>query len=106
MAAIAEHRSFLADIQARQAARRAAADSSLDWQPQPMLNAFGNGGQNAQAGPSGTSKGVDYISKLNVANYIPEEESVRNDYAAWYGASGQWGSNFVLGAEERQVCEE
>lgn len=101
MTAIAAHRSFLADIQARQSARRAAIDPSYSWTTQPNLN-HGN----AVAGPSGTWKGVDYISKANVANYIPEEESVRNDYAAWYGASGEWGSNFVLGADEGQVCEE
>lgn len=101
MTAIASHQSFLAETQKRQAARRAVIDLAYAWQSLPILNSG-----NAHAGPSGTSKAVDYISKVNVANYVPEEESVRNDYAAWYGASGQWGSNFVLGADEGQICEE
>lgn len=51
---------------------------------------------NAEAGPS----------KLKVVNYVSEEETVRNDYPAWYGVSGRWGSEYVHGAAAPEICEE
>jgi hypothetical protein len=40
------------------------------------------------------------------ANYVPEEETVRNDYCARYGQGGEWPQNWVLGAEPERRFEE
>ncbi|KAI0030836.1 MT-A70-domain-containing protein, partial [Vararia minispora EC-137] len=39
-------------------------------------------------------------------NYIPEEETVRNDYSQHYVDAGDWPQNFVLGAEPARRFEE
>jgi mRNA m6A methyltransferase non-catalytic subunit len=40
------------------------------------------------------------------ANYVPEEETVRNDYCARYGQGGEYPQNWVLGAEPEHRFEE
>lgn len=40
------------------------------------------------------------------ANYIPEEETIRNDYSQRYVDSGEWPQNWVLGAEPEHRFEE
>jgi hypothetical protein len=40
------------------------------------------------------------------ANYVPEEETVRNDYCAHFGQSGEWPQNFVAGSEPSRRFEE
>lgn len=98
MAALSAHRSFLSDILARQAERRSVIDPSYAFPTAPEVS---------ESGPSRrppTTTGTN--TKLNVANYITAEETVRNDYCEWYGASGEWGSNYILGAEPDQICEE
>jgi hypothetical protein len=98
MAALTEHRAFLHDVLARQVQRRALVDP---------VHAFPTAPEVSEAGPSRSrlpSAGTN--SKLNVANYVLAEETVRNDYCEWYGASGEWGSNYVLGAESEQINEE
>lgn len=39
-------------------------------------------------------------------NYVPEEETIRNDYSQRYVDSGEWPQNWVLGAESDQRFEE
>lgn len=39
-------------------------------------------------------------------NYIPEEETIRNDYSQQYVDSGEWPQNWVLGAELEKRFEE
>ncbi|KAF9264563.1 MT-A70-domain-containing protein [Marasmius fiardii PR-910] len=39
-------------------------------------------------------------------NYVPEEETIRNDYSQHYVDSGEWPQNFVLGAEIERRFEE
>jgi len=39
-------------------------------------------------------------------NYIPEEETIRNDYSQQYVDSGEWPQNWVLGAELERRFEE
>lgn len=39
-------------------------------------------------------------------NYVPEEETIRNDYSQHYVDSGEWPQNFVLGAEPERRFEE
>lgn len=33
------------------------------------------------------------------ANYVPEEETIRNDYSQHYVDSGEWPQNWIVGAE-------
>lgn len=40
------------------------------------------------------------------ANYIPEEETIRNDYSQRYVDAGEWPQNWVLGAEPEHRFEE
>ncbi|KIK56151.1 hypothetical protein GYMLUDRAFT_174639 [Collybiopsis luxurians FD-317 M1] len=39
-------------------------------------------------------------------NYVPEEETIRNDYSQHYVDSGEWPQNWVLGAEPEHRFEE
>jgi mRNA (2'-O-methyladenosine-N6-)-methyltransferase len=39
-------------------------------------------------------------------NYVPEEETIRNDYSQIYVDSGEWPQNWVLGAEPDHRFEE
>lgn len=127
--AISEHRSFLTSVLARQKRRRIEIDPAREWPTPPKLATSSrhrdttvNVGEEDEeenvdkqvVGPSSSSRSIvrrlpptiDYASKSNVVNYVTEEESVRNDYADWYGVSGEWGSNYVLGAEDERICEE
>ena len=40
------------------------------------------------------------------ANYVPEEETIRNDYSQHYVDSGEWPQNWVVGAEMERRFEE
>lgn len=96
-------RQYLASVLARQEWRRRRVNAS-GYAPQPALGVALDG--NAQAGPSSPRWDARPPSKRNVTNYIAAEEAVRNDYAAWYGVSGSWPSNYVLGASSPEICEE
>lgn len=99
MTTVAAHRDFLASVQERQARRRRLIDASHAFPSLPPIAGRKTSAPletNAEAGPS----------KLNVVNYVPEEETVRNDYCAWYGASGRWGSEYIKGAADNEICEE
>jgi mRNA (2'-O-methyladenosine-N6-)-methyltransferase len=39
-------------------------------------------------------------------NYVEEEETVRNDLTERYVQSGEFGSNYILGAGDTEICEE
>ena len=39
-------------------------------------------------------------------NYVPEEETIRNDYSQQYVDGGEWPQNWVLGAEPENRFEE
>lgn len=39
-------------------------------------------------------------------NYVPEEETIRNDYSQRYIDGGEWPQNWVLGAEPERRFEE
>jgi len=43
---------------------------------------------------------------LHYENYIPEEETIRNDYSQRYVDGGEWSQNWVLGAEPERRFEE
>jgi hypothetical protein len=43
---------------------------------------------------------------MRYANYVPEEETVRNDYAQRYVDGGEWPQNWVLGAQPERRFEE
>ncbi|OCF39790.1 hypothetical protein I317_06399 [Kwoniella heveanensis CBS 569] len=111
MAALAEHRAFLLDILSRQAERRSLvdpADTRQNLAPQPTLRDYvpstsSSKYQNSQSITSTPGAGP---SKSNVVNYVAEEETIRNDLPGWYGASGELGSNYVLGAKDEEICEE
>lgn len=40
------------------------------------------------------------------ANYVPEEETIRNDYSQHYVDGGEWPQNWVVGAEMERRFEE
>lgn len=85
---------------------RSVASSRLDSQYVPR-RALDSTGSSARQPSDDTPRAPSPTpSKRNVANYIPAEEAVRNDYAAWYGVSGDWPSNYVLGAGSEEICEE
>jgi mRNA (2'-O-methyladenosine-N6-)-methyltransferase len=113
MTALVEHRNYLSDVLARQAARRRLADPEHDYAPLPTLAHDRRAiprdyASSSHAGPSKTAKGkaASAPKKDNVVNYIAAEEALRNDYAAWYGVSGQFPSNYVLGAGDDEICGE
>lgn len=39
-------------------------------------------------------------------NYVPEEETIRNDYSQRYVDGGEWPQNWVIGAEPEHRFEE
>ncbi|KAF5361452.1 hypothetical protein D9758_006260 [Tetrapyrgos nigripes] len=43
---------------------------------------------------------------LRYKNYVPEEETIRNDYSQHYVDSGEWPQNWVLGADPEHRFEE
>jgi mRNA m6A methyltransferase non-catalytic subunit len=43
---------------------------------------------------------------IHYENYIPEEETIRNDYSQRYVDGGEWPQNWVLGAEPERRFEE
>jgi hypothetical protein len=43
---------------------------------------------------------------LRYRNYVPEEETIRNDYSQRYVDGGEWPQNWVLGAEPEHRFEE
>jgi hypothetical protein len=96
MTALAAHRAFLSDSLARQAQRRIVIDPTYAYIPQPEIRGHTPSARPSEAGPS----------KRNVPNYIEREETVRNDLSERYIESGEFGSNYILGAADREICEE
>ena len=43
---------------------------------------------------------------VHYENYVPEEETIRNDYSQRYVDGGEWPQNWVLGAEPERRFEE
>jgi mRNA m6A methyltransferase non-catalytic subunit len=43
---------------------------------------------------------------IHYENYVPEEETIRNDYSQRYVDGGEWPQNWVLGAEPERRFEE
>lgn len=97
MTALAAHQAYLTEVLDRQSARRRLIDSSHTFPQQPEIKGWTpRPYENAEAGPS----------KRNVVNYVEEEETVRNDLTERYVRSGEFGSNYILGASDREICEE
>jgi hypothetical protein len=46
------------------------------------------------------------LRALRYRNYVPEEETIRNDYSQRYVDGGEWPQNWVLGAEPERRFEE
>ncbi|KAF9508043.1 hypothetical protein BS47DRAFT_1350759 [Hydnum rufescens UP504] len=46
------------------------------------------------------------LRALRYKNYVPEEETIRNDYSQRYVDGGEWPQNWVLGAEPERRFEE
>jgi len=42
---------------------------------------------------------VKKVRSLRYQNYVPEEETIRNDYSQRYVDGGEWPQNWVIGAE-------
>jgi len=95
MTTLSSHRAFLADTLSRQSARRNIIDPTFPYTSQPEIRGHIHP-TNAEAGPS----------KRNIPNYIPEEETIRNDLTERYISTGEFGSNYIQGAAEGEICEE
>jgi hypothetical protein len=95
MSTLSSHRAFLADTLSRQSARRNLIDPTFPYTAQPEIRGHIYT-TNAEAGPS----------KRNIPNYIPEEETIRNDLTERYIQTGEFGSNYIQGAAEGEICEE
>jgi len=95
MTTLSSHRAFLADTLSRQSARRNLIDATFQYTAQPEIRGYSRT-PNAEAGPS----------KRNIPNYIPEEETIRNDLTERYIQTGEFGSNYIQGAAEGEICEE
>lgn len=106
MVTLVEHRAFLNSILDRQAERRRLIDPEAVFPTQPVIR--GRIPRAIHHRTSGDDEGETdgWISKENVANYVKEEETIRNDYCEWYGATGECGSNFIMGAEGEDICSE
>ncbi|ORY26151.1 MT-A70-domain-containing protein [Naematelia encephala] len=96
MSTLAAHHSFLTGVLDRQSRRRQAVDPDYTYSPPPSLTFAASTKPSEPTAPS----------KENVVNYIKQEETIRNDYTTWYGVSGEFGSNYVLGAGDNEICEE
>ena len=46
------------------------------------------------------------IRAARYMNYVPEEETIRNDYSQRYVDGGEWPQNWVVGAELERRFEE
>lgn len=46
------------------------------------------------------------VRAARYVNYVPEEETIRNDYSQRYVDGGEWPQNWVLGAEPERRFEE
>ena len=98
MTTLQAHQRYLTDILERQKRRRKAIDPKHAFPPQPRLST---------GGPIAPGKAaIDDPTKNNVANYVPAEETVRNDYTAWHTLSDIPGSDYILGARDHEICEE
>nr|XP_019046613.1 hypothetical protein I302_05363 [Kwoniella bestiolae CBS 10118]OCF25543.1 hypothetical protein I302_05363 [Kwoniella bestiolae CBS 10118] len=101
--ALSSHSTFLQDILDRQTKRRKLIDPSHTFPAQVEIRSLAN-----------SRHATDIVhednvpSKEKVLNYVKEEDTVRNDYAAWFGRGGreEVGSNFILGAKDEEICEE
>lgn len=102
--ALVEHRNYLQDVLARQARRRQVIGAR--YEPQPKLSTVVSASDAADPAAEASTSDVKGKSKANVTNYVPAEEAVRNDYEARYGVSGEFPSNYVLGAGSKEICEE
>lgn len=102
--ALVEHRNYLQDVLARQARRRQVVGAQ--YEPQPKLSTSIPASSLADPSAEASTSDVKGKSKANVTNYVPAEEAVRNDYEARYGVSGEFPSNYVLGAGSKEICEE
>lgn len=96
MTTLQSHTDFLQSILHRQKRRRLIIDPAHPFHAQVELSVPESRLDTSLPGPS----------KDNVINYIPGEETVRNDYTAWYNSSGISGADYMLGAKDSEICEE
>ncbi len=56
--------------------------------------------------PAETPQPAKRARAIHYENYVPEEETIRNDYSQRYVDGGEWPQNWVLGAEPERRFEE
>lgn len=71
-----------------------------DDSPPPTPVAAPRGLQRPDLPPAKRARLTRYV------NYVPEEETIRNDYSQRYVDAGEWPQNWVLGAEPEHRFEE
>ncbi|WVN87666.1 uncharacterized protein L203_102852 [Cryptococcus depauperatus CBS 7841] len=112
MVAIAEYRAFFNSVLDNQAERRKffAPNHTFPAQPAILGRASKEGSKSTQEPSekiqSRRTSEEEQPSKENVVNYVKDEETVRNDYCEWYNHSGEYGSNFIMGAKDDEICAE
>lgn len=86
------------DFPARPISPESAKDDSIDYDPH---------WEKYQKHLSRDDLPKEKMEKLKrYQNYVPEEETIRNDYSQQYVDSGEWPQNWVLGAELEKRFEE
>jgi hypothetical protein len=104
MTTLQAHQQYLTTILERQKRRRKDIDPKHDFPPQVQLHTANSAPESSSSTVKlGTDGSAD---KSHVVNYVQAEETIRNDYTAWYTASGIPGSDYILGAQDHEICEE
>jgi len=106
MTALQAHQQYLTTILERQKRRRKAIDPEHAFPPQVQLSTSTSSPKPSSRVNAGESETTGSIDKDHVINYVQAEETIRNDYTAWYTASGIPGSDYILGARDHEICEE
>lgn len=110
-----QHTTLLSQVAARRQARSDLLFPSDGAVPEPRAQASGSSSRVAQPQREKEYDVID-LSKIppskraKVEAFYPcyrwDEETVRNDLPARYGVTGEWGGNFVAGAEEEKRFDE
>lgn len=110
-----QHTTLLSQVAARRQARSDLLLSSDGSVPEPRAQASGSSARVARPKQEEEHDVIDLSNippskRAKVEAFYPcyrwDEETVRNDLPARYGVTGEWGGNFVAGAEEEKRFDE
>ncbi|KAL0952732.1 hypothetical protein HGRIS_006963 [Hohenbuehelia grisea] len=115
---LASHAATIARARAAQRKLRRVLPSPPD--DVPLLSSRPPSPTESEDGPPVSQKAQNHAQQLQRAdlppakrarvaryrNYVPEEETIRNDYSQRYVDSGEWPQNWVIGTEPERRFEE